>query len=58
MEGGQVFCDISTKALLMKCMTIEGEGQNSSKLRDVNYGRPLTVSHGIFDLRMRFPVSL
>ena len=40
---GHIFCDKSTKVLVIKHMTMGGggEGQNLSKLHDVIYGRPL-----------------
>ncbi len=41
-RGYQEFCDNSTKALLIKSVTMgEGGVKNYEKLRDVNYGRPL-----------------
>jgi hypothetical protein len=41
-RGYQGFCDNSTKALLIKSMTMgRGGVKNYQKLRDVIYGRPL-----------------
>ena len=43
-RGYQGFCDGSTRALLVKCVTIGGGGvKNCAKLLDIIYGRPLTV---------------
>ena len=40
--GGQVFCDDSTNALLIRRVTMGGRSvKNCPKLRDVIHGRPL-----------------
>ena len=40
-KGGQEFCDVSTKALVIQRVTIAGRGVNNyPKLRDVIYGQP------------------
>jgi hypothetical protein len=40
-KGYQGFCDDSTKALVIKSVTMVGRGvKNNQKLRDVIYGRP------------------
>jgi hypothetical protein len=45
-RGYQGFCDDSTKALVMKSVTMgEGGVKNDLILRDVIYGRPLYPSH-------------
>jgi hypothetical protein len=43
-RGYQGFCDNSTKALLIKSVTMGGGGvKNYEKLRDVSYGRPQSL---------------
>ena len=46
-EGGKGFCDDSSKALVIKQVTMGGDGgggiNNSPKLCGVIYGRPLNV---------------
>jgi hypothetical protein len=44
-RGCQGFCDNSTKALFMKCVTMgEGSVRNNPNLRDVIYGWPLIAN--------------
>jgi hypothetical protein len=44
-RGYQGFCDDSTKALVLKSVTIGGGGvKNYQKIRDVIYGRPLRTA--------------
>ncbi len=41
LKGYQGFCDNSTKALVLKCVTMGDRGvKNDQKLRDAIYGRP------------------
>ena len=42
-EGGQGFYDDSTKALVIKPVTMGKGGKNCPRLRDVIFGRPLRI---------------
>ncbi len=53
-RGGQGFCDYSSKALIVKRVTMGEEGvKKCSKLRDVIFGLPLMKKLNIFSYKFR-----